>query len=152
MFSRGIATAVLCAALAAGADSATLAVPGDHATIQAAVDAAAPGSAVVIQPGVYHESLVIGKDITLSGAESGEVVLSNTVRAGEIVKVTSGAMVELQRLILEHNDKEPENGRAKYPDLILAEGARVHIQHCVMRNGAGCGIAVHGDSDVRVED
>ena len=44
-----------------------LRVPEDYATIQAAINAAAPGATIWIAPGVYHESLVINKTITLIG-------------------------------------------------------------------------------------
>jgi hypothetical protein len=43
-------------------------VPADYATIQAAVDAAAPGDTIHIAPGVYTEqTTIIGKDLTLIG-------------------------------------------------------------------------------------
>jgi parallel beta-helix repeat protein len=40
-------------------------VPEDFKTVQGAVDAAAPGSTVLVAPGVYHEHLVINKTLTL---------------------------------------------------------------------------------------
>ena len=40
-------------------------VPEDFKTVQGAVDAAAPGSTVLVAPGIYHESLVINKTLTL---------------------------------------------------------------------------------------
>ncbi len=49
--------------------SATLRVPADYDTIQAAVDAAAPGDTILIAPGVYDEAVMIqGKaDLTIKG-------------------------------------------------------------------------------------
>jgi parallel beta-helix repeat protein len=45
-----------------------LVVPRDFATIQAAVDAAAPGDTVNVGPGTFTEQVVINKDLDLHGA------------------------------------------------------------------------------------
>jgi parallel beta-helix repeat protein len=59
-----IAAAALAAAPAARADDVVVA-----SSIQAAVDAAAPGDTVVVPPGLYHETVTIGKSgITIRGS------------------------------------------------------------------------------------
>lgn len=47
--------------------AAQLVVPRDFPTIQSAVDAAAPGTTIVIKPGTYREELVIDKNLSLQG-------------------------------------------------------------------------------------
>lgn len=48
-------------------DAATLHVPRDYPTIQAAIDAASDGMRVLVAPGTYHEELrIAGKRITLA--------------------------------------------------------------------------------------
>jgi hypothetical protein len=55
---------------------ATLHVPADHATIQAAVDAAAPGDLILIEPGIYEEAVdVETEDLTIRGLDRNEVIL-----------------------------------------------------------------------------
>lgn len=58
------------------ADPRVLEVPGDHATISEAVDAARAGDLVLISSGVYEESVTVETpDITIRGADRNEVVL-----------------------------------------------------------------------------
>ncbi len=57
-------------------------VPGDAATIQEAIDAAGPGDVISIDPGVYPESLVIDKDLSLVGAGPAATVIDPSTAAG----------------------------------------------------------------------
>jgi hypothetical protein len=55
---------------------ATIRVPEDHDTIQAAVDAASPGDLVLIAPGTYEEAVDVETDeLTIRGLDRNEVVL-----------------------------------------------------------------------------
>ncbi len=57
-------------------DPATLAVPADHPTIQAAVDAARPGDLVLVSPGVYREAVVVRTPfVTVRGLDRNTVIL-----------------------------------------------------------------------------
>jgi parallel beta-helix repeat protein len=55
----------------------SLVVPRDFPTIQAAVDAAAPGDTINIQSGIYTEEVVIGKDLNLRGAGAGATTIKS---------------------------------------------------------------------------
>jgi parallel beta-helix repeat protein len=46
-------------------------VPGDYATIQAAIDAASDGDTIMVAAGLYEQSVVINKSLTLKGAQAG---------------------------------------------------------------------------------
>lgn len=83
----------------AGAEGATLAVPADYPTIQAAVDAAKPGDLVLVSPGTYHEAVNVDqhKDrITIRGLDRNEVVLDGEFKLDNGVRVlgAKGVVVE----------------------------------------------------------
>lgn len=71
-----LAVLALCAAQAA---AATINVPGDYPTIQAAINAASPGDTIQIAPGTYAESLDINKALTIVGSGSGTNPLVDTI-------------------------------------------------------------------------
>ena len=49
------------------AESATIVVPDDYATIQSAVDAAQDGDRIYVKTGIYSENIVVNKSISLIG-------------------------------------------------------------------------------------
>jgi parallel beta-helix repeat protein len=88
-----------------------LVVPRDFATIQAAVDAAAPGDTVNVGPGTFTEQVVINKDLNLHGAGAAATVIkapptllpygvrvNDSVPLAAIVRVGQHAKVHLSGL------------------------------------------------------
>src|SRR5215212_9905069 len=91
--------------------AAGIVVPRDFPTIQAALDAAAPGATISVQPGTYTEQIVIAKDVTLKGDSLGNtiiqapaaltpyaVVVANQVPIVAVVRMTASAHVSLSGL------------------------------------------------------
>ena len=54
----------------ASAGGATIEVPADYATIQEAVDSAAPGDLILVSPGTYHEAVDVTDRRTSRSAAS----------------------------------------------------------------------------------
>jgi hypothetical protein len=77
-------------------DGATINVPDDQPTIQAAVDAAAPGDLILIAPGVYEEAVdVVTDDLTIRGLDRNEVVLEGGFELENGIRVLAdGVAVE----------------------------------------------------------
>lgn len=80
----------------AEASGGTRRVPDDHTTIQAAVDAAAPGDLVLIGPGVYAEEVkVTTPSLTLRGTDRNAVIVDGEfTRANGISVTADGVAVE----------------------------------------------------------
>jgi plastocyanin len=81
----------------AGADASTLRVPDDHETIQAAVDAAAPGSMILVEPGVYEEAVTVETDdLVIRGLDRNEVILDGGFELENGVRIVGadGVVVE----------------------------------------------------------
>jgi parallel beta-helix repeat protein len=95
---------------------ASIVVPRDFPTIQAAVDAAAPGSTINVKSGTYTEEVVIGKDLNLRGAGANATVIRSpatlTPFAADlrgrpffaIVRVAHGAHVRISGLTVSGPD------------------------------------------------
>jgi hypothetical protein len=78
------------------AGGATIEVPEDHDTIQAAVDAASPGDLVLIAPGTYEEAVdVETEDLTIRGLDRNQVVLDGGFELENGIRVLAdGVSVE----------------------------------------------------------
>jgi plastocyanin len=74
----------------------TLRVPHDYPTIQAAVDAAKPGTLVLVSPGVYKEAVTVtSANIVIRGLDrSGTVLDGGFVRDNGIKVLANGVAVE----------------------------------------------------------
>jgi hypothetical protein len=75
----------------------TIHVPADQPTIQAAVNATAPGDLVVVAAGVYHEAVIVcTADLTIRGADRNATVLDGQSR------LPNGFTVLADNVILEN--------------------------------------------------
>ena len=93
-----------------GAWAATINVPADYGTIQAAIDNAVAGDEIAIAAGTYVENIDVDKRLTIVGAGSGSDPLSNTIitqnpaGAGDtkigVVQLTASGLSALDPVLL----------------------------------------------------
>jgi predicted outer membrane repeat protein len=92
------AMVILLPVTMSGAD--TLHVPGEHGTIQEAIDIAADGDEIVVAPGVYNELINLqGKRIHLNSSNgSDETVIDGAGLDGSVISCVSG---ETEKTVIE---------------------------------------------------
>lgn len=83
-------------------------------SVQAAIDAASPGSTITLCAGAYIETVTIAKDMTLSGVGDGTDPASNTLLdgagAGTVVTIAAGTVVSLKTLRVTGGDADLGGG------------------------------------------
>lgn len=81
------------------AEATTIRVPTDYDTIQGAVDAAAPGSLILIEPGTYHEAVDVTTDnLTIRGLDRNEVILDGQFELENGMRVVEADGVTIQNM------------------------------------------------------
>jgi len=65
----------------------------DYSIVQAALDAASPGDKIVVESGIYNESLLIGKMVNLHGLDTGEGKPVLAPESGRVILAANGAVL-----------------------------------------------------------
>jgi plastocyanin len=82
------------AAISGGEHGGTLRVPHDYPTIQKAVDAAKPGSLVLVSPGIYKEAVTVTTaSIVIRGLDRSRTVLDGGFARDNGIKVLADGVV-----------------------------------------------------------
>ncbi len=129
-----LASMLLLTSVAATAD--TLRVPADHATVQAAIDAAQEGDLLELSPGTYLESLQLkgGISIVGTGSKPEDVIIEGLLEhpIGELRDDTR--LLSLENLRIRH-------GFAMRGGGLLLENARIRMDQVEIW---GCGSMLEG--------
>lgn len=117
---------VLLALLAPSAPArATIHVPADKPTIREAIEAAREGDTILVAPGLYRESLVVGKAVTIASRflqSKDPKDVEATVLDGEkktVFTVPKGAEARIVGLTIRNGD-----------DGVCVDGGKVEVLHC----------------------
>lgn len=125
-------------------------VPGDHATIQGAIEAASNGDEVVVAPGVYSDGLVdfLGKAITLrSTVPTDQAVVEATILDGEgkglvvVCRTGEGLDTVLDGFLIRNGKQGGDHGGG-----MGIYGTSPTVRNCIFVNnqstGGGGGIGI----------
>lgn len=139
----------------------------DHTSIQAAIEAATPGSRILIRPGTYHEALRLSKPLELIGdGDQGRIV----VTTGQGVTLHCDApMARVVGLTL-RRESGGENtalwitaGNAEIEDCVVTShslagveitftGTAPTLRRCRLVDGSRSGLFVHSGASPSLED
>ncbi len=101
--------ALLAPSTAVGAATITVCTSGcDYSSIQAAINAAAPGDTISLAGEVFHETISVDRDVTIRGAGRATSVI-DAASDGTVVTVLPGASLELDDLTI-RNGRTTGNG------------------------------------------
>jgi parallel beta-helix repeat protein len=67
---------------------ATIIVPDDYSTIQAAINAASDGDTIFVRNGTYYENLIVNKSVSLVGENKTSTIIDGSKTGGDTVTVT----------------------------------------------------------------
>ena len=109
-----------------------------YATISQAVRSARPGAHIIVKPGLYRESLVIDRPISISGdGRAGEVIVESI---GSSCLVTRAAQIKVRGLTLQSFISDERN---RYFAIDITSG-QLTLEDCIITSDADACISIHG--------
>jgi parallel beta-helix repeat protein len=113
----------------------------DHPTLTAALEAAEPGTRILVRPGLYKEGIVIDKPVEILGdGEQADVVIE---ASGKDAILFQAAMGRVANLTLR------QTGGGEWYCVDIAQG-RLDLEGCdITSQGLSC-VAIHGGADPRL--
>jgi hypothetical protein len=153
-----LSTLLLITSLTLARPTGTIIVnPGD--SIQAAIDSATPGDAIVINAGTYTESLTLSKAVSLTGVNSATVII-HAVPNQRVITVT-GSMIDASVIIsgLKFTGGNVEGGvdwdscpAACGGGVLITDTAKPNIQNLIIaeNSASAVGGGLYADSSLSI--
>ena len=142
---------------------------GDYRLIQRAIDAANYGDVILVNPGLYEESLVLISGITIRGSGPSHTIIRSNYGYRPVVQGLSVASVILEGLGLERGASMMESvvvdllsSQIEFRDCHIAGGQEAGVRSigssalslvaCSIEESFGYGLQVADDSEVIIRD
>jgi len=121
--------------------------PGE--SIQAAIDAAAAGSVIVLSSGLWQEHITITKDLVLRGTSGGESVISAAEEGLPVISIASAQTISvtLESLTVVGGAGECRDTRCPH-GIWVTGSAKLTVVSCEVRGNATCGLFANGAVEV----
>lgn len=163
LFLLPIAVVTLGADIVVSTDGA-----GAYRSIQRAIDAASYGDVILVNPGIYEESLVLISGITIRGAGSSHTVIRSSYGYQPVIKGVSVGSVVLESLSIERGSSILEatvvglqSSQVTFRKCRIAGGqtggvqssgvSTLSFQDCIIEDNPGYGLQITGPSDVSLK-
>ena len=137
-------SAAFVAAVPVNASAATITVPDDYGTIQAAIGAAIPGDTVYVRAGTYDEHVTIGKPLTLQGEDRNTTIIDGG-GTGKVVTVTSTSNVNVSEFTI-RNSGSLSGALPHDSGIVLQNASYCSISDCTMTLNGTNGLHLHRSS------
>ena len=141
---------------------------GSYSSIQRAVDAASYGDVILVNPGLYEESLVLISGITIRGSGESHTIIRSSYGYQPVVQGISVGSVVLQDLslergasILESTVVDLHSSQVVFLSCHISGGqaggvhssgvSTLSFQDCIIEDNLGYGLQVNGQSEVAIQ-
>ena len=115
----------------------TLTVPGQYATVQAAIDAARSGETVRVGAGTYREKLLFRTGVRLVG-DGSETTIISVPGTGDCLEAKDCPSGTISGFTFEHSAPNPPND-VEYA--VFLHGSAVQMRNCRVRNSGSVGVS-----------
>lgn len=120
--------------------SRTIRVPGDAATLEAALADARDRDRVVLGEGVFPAGMALNAAVMLEGAGEGKTVLEAEAESSPVLTFGPGAEgAEISGVVFRQTGFDPSEKR--FP-AVQVRGAKVQLSDCEFRDASGSGLEV----------
>mgnify|MGYP000891227675 FL=1 len=117
---------------------------GDYSSISQAVAEAKPGDCIHVKKGLYKETIIIDKPLTIIGEGRRDEIEIRTDNNSTIIFNAADGTIKNLKLRLA---SKPDNFRRERSSCIDIRSGRLNLEECDISSESDAGIIIHNDAD-----